>query len=99
MKNFEAVVKNNRWLKSECTPQFTSGPLVPFLSHRRQQSPSSELHSRVTYYPTRAEDEMLLLTKLILQLQPICTYTHTSHNAYWIQGMLSLLFFFFPSTS
>lgn len=62
MKNLEAVIKNNRWLKSECTPQFTSGPLVPFLRQWRQQSPSGELqpreHSRVTYYPTRAEDEM-----------------------------------------
>lgn len=46
MKALEAAIKNNRWLKSDCTPQFTSGPPVPFRRRWRQQSPSSELQPK-----------------------------------------------------
>lgn len=57
MKALEAAIKPSRWLRSDCTPQFTSGPLVLFWARWRQQSPPVNSSPSSTDHPTCAGQE------------------------------------------
>lgn len=77
MRHLKTVIKNNRWLKSECTPQFTSGPLVPFPSQRHHQSPP------VNYSPVNTQGSRIILHVLEMRCiaQAVVTHQKTSEAA------------------